>query len=504
MKHEMLERFEQCSNIRELMKTRAEVRPDVPVYAIYSRRAEEPPVEISPAELLRQIDSLGTWFFYNGYRGRHVAILGENSYEWILTFFALVNGNNTAVLLDTTKPAEELCGVVQDCDVEAIVFSESYARTAASIKMNTGVTLISMESLAEKTEEGAGLLANGCRDFADHETDSDCMSVICCTSGTTGRSKGVMISHRNIVRDVFMAVGTVYFPDFGRTFMLLPLYHIYSLVINMFMAVVQGGTVCFTGGIRSFAADYLRIKPELLYLVPRLFEVLSMLIRKQKEETGTAFIPKYIFSGGATPEMSIIREFAEMGIWVIVGYGLTETTAGVSDNTDYLKWTDGSMGFFPGQKFRIDHPDANGVGELCLAGDNIMLGYYKMPEETAKKLKDGWLHTGDLAVLTDEDRMILKGRKDRMMVLPNGLNVPPEEIEADIRAAEGVTEVLVRLEDGQITARIYAEDPSRQESIREEINRINRECSAYRQTENVIFLSEPLPKTASGKIRYDM
>ena len=502
----MLDKFEKCRNIKELLEIRSQERPDVPIFEIYGKNPEEPPRVILPAELKQEIESLGTWFYCNGYRNRHIAILGENSYEWILTFLAAVNGNNTALLLDTTKPAEELSDIASYCDADVIVYSASFAKTAMSIKVSTGLPLIPMESLKEKIEEGAKLLENGCRDFVDHVVDSDCMSVICCTSGTTGRSKGVMISHYNIVRDVFMAIGTIYCPDFGRTFMLLPLYHIYSIVINMFMAIEMGGTVCFTPGIRSFVQDYIRIQPELLYLVPRLFEVLSALIKKSRDENGNLpfRLPKTIFSGGATPEMSLIREFAEMGINVTVGYGLTETCAGVSDNTDYLTYTDGSMGFFPGQKYKLVDVGENGVGELCLGGDNIMLGYYKMDKETEAAIdEDGFLHTGDLAIITAEDRVILKGRKDRMMVLPNGLNVSPEEIEADIKKIDGVTELLVHLKDNMITAEIYAEDRTKQEAIRTEINRINKTSSTYREVENIIFRDEPLPKTASGKIKFN-
>ena len=287
-------------------------------------------------------------------------------------------------------------------------------------------------------------------------------------------------------------------PDYGKTFAILPLYHIYPLVHNVFMAVAMGGTVCFTGGIRSFVSDYLKIQPEHLYLVPRLCDVLDALVKKNPEVP----LPKHILCGGSAPEMRLMKDFAEKDSRVSVGYGLTESTAAVAISTDCIKYNDGSMAFVPGVKHKLIDVDENGVGELLLAGDMIMLGYYKMPEETAKKIdEEGFLHTGDLAVLTEEDRLILKGRKDRMIVLSSGVNVHPQEIEDDLYAIDGVSEVLVRMEDGMITARVYVEDPDRREGVKEAVDEVNRTCPAYRQVENLILVEEPLPKTGAGKIK---
>ena len=497
---EMKNMYDECRDLKEFMRIRAKARPDVPLFAVYGRKGDEPERVITSADFKREVDALGTWFYCNGYRNRHIAILGENSYEWILTMMAAVTGSNTALFLDTTKSAEELSDIVSFCDAEVIVVSDSYSKTAMDIKKNTGIALIPMESLSEKVEEGRKRLDEGCTDFIDHVIDPDGMSVICCTSGTTGRSKGVMISQSAIVKVAVSSSKVVGYYDFGRTFVLLPLYHIYPLVHNIFMNIALGGTLCFTPGIRTFAADYMKIRPEMLPMVPRLVEVLAQFLEKMPE----APAPKFILCGGSAPSLELMEELAKKGVRVATGYGLTETAASAAINMDSMKYRDGSMAVLPDVDFKVIDCDQQGIGELLLSGPGIMIGYYKLPEETEKVLdKDGFLHTGDLVSLTEENRIIIKGRKDRMMVLPNGLNVHPQEIEEDIMKVDGVTELIVRLEDGVITARIYAEDFSKRDQIREAVNEINKKCPAYRQTERIVFTDEPLPRTAAGKIKLD-
>ena len=497
---EMIELYAGCKGLKEFMAIRAKARPDVPLFEIYGRQSDKPERVISSEDFESEVNGLGTWFFCNGYRGRHIAVLSENSYEWVLTFMAAVNGNNTALLLDNTKTEEELSDIASYCDAEVIVYSESYAKTAMTIKKKTGLPLISMDSLAEKVREGLELLDAGNRDFADHVVDPGVMSIICCTSGTTGRSKGVMICQNSITKIAASSAGIVGFFDFGKSFVLLPLYHIYSLVHNLFMCLALGGTLCFTAGIRTLAADYVRIRPEMLALVPRLVEAVATIL----EKVPGAPAPKFILCGGSAPALELMKELAEKGVQIATGYGLTETAASAAINMDSMKYSDGSMALLPEVEYRVIDRNQQGIGELLLKGDGIMLGYYKLPEETKKALdEEGFLHTGDLVLLTEEDRIIIKGRKDRMMVLANGLNVHPQEIEEDVMKIDGVTEVLVRLEEGMITARIYAEDPSKRDQIREAIDEINKTCPAYRVTENVIFTDEPLPRTAAGKIKYN-
>ena len=497
---EMMKLYEECSDFKNFMRIRAMARPDVPVFHIYGKNSEAPERIIMFEDFKNEIDALGTWFYCNGYRNRHIAVLGENSYEGVLTMFAAVYGGSVALLLDTTKSAEELCEVVRDCDAEVIVYSPSFAKTAMSIKMQTGLPLIPMENLAEKIEGGRRILDQGFREFVDHVTDGEAISVICCTSGTSGRSKGVMISQRSIVKIAVKAMEKIFYPDYGKTFFLLPMYHIYSLVHNVFMAIALGGTICFTGGFRTLAADYVHIQPEMMFLVPRLVEMLSVILKKFPEVNA----PGYLFCGGAAPELNLMRDFADRNVTVAYGYGLTESAACACLSKDCFKYPDGSMEFLDGVGFKLVDVDENGVGELLISGPGIMIGYYKMPEETERKLdKEGFLHTGDLAYLTEEDRVVIKGRKDRMMILSNGLNVSPEEIEADLAAIDGVAEVFVCLDHGVITARIFTEEPEKKESIQKAVNEVNANCSAYRQTEKVIFMDEPMPKTGAGKIKYN-
>ncbi len=405
----------------------------------------------------RMVESLGM-------KGKHIAILGSTTYQWIVSFFGVTNSGSVAVPVDAQLSAEAICELLERADVEMLFFDELRADVAAMAAERCPRVRYIVSFQAEAARRGengmGGVLSweelrreNG----GEYETqlDPDQLCTILFTSGTTGKSKGVMLSHRNLTDnavclDMKIPAGTV-------TMTLLPINHVYCLTMDIIKGIFIGVTSCINDSIMHVQKNLKLFKPDMVLLVPLVIESIyaklkaagGMMPKKLVAKAAFGGNLKTICSGGAYLDPEYVDRFAEYGITILQGYGMTECSPVISNN---LAWDNkkGSVGkLMPNCEAKVVDE------ELWVRGSSVMMGYYKMPEETAETLEDGWLKTGDLGYVDEDNFVYITGRRKNLIILANGENVSPEEIENQLSRADLVKEVLVREKDQVIEAEIF-------------------------------------------------
>ncbi|MGN0317888.1 MAG: AMP-binding protein [Lachnospira sp.] len=408
-------------------------------------------------ELKQDSEKLSAALESIGEKNTHIAILGATSYEWVVTYMGTVNGGNVAVPLDAQLPADDICDLLVRADVTTLVYDDSKALTAeeASLKCPGLRHLIAMS----KEEDDGNILSfwklvNAQEQGYDYAPDPEELATIMFTSGTTGKSKGVMLSHRNLAEnatclDMKIEEGTVIMS-------VLPIHHAYCLSMDILKGLSIGCVICINDSLMRVARNIKLFEPNMILMVPLMIETLA------KKLESAALLPAPIVkakvfgkqfhticSGGAYMNPAYIDTFKKYGITILQGYGMTECSPVISTN---LPWNSkvGSVGKL------LPNCEAKTVDEeLWVKGSSVMQGYYHMPEETAETLADGWLKTGDLGYVDEDGFVFLTGRKKNLIITPNGENVSPEEIENKLSEKRIIQEVLVRESDGVIEAEIY-------------------------------------------------
>ncbi|MBQ7771531.1 MAG: AMP-binding protein [Bacteroidales bacterium] len=439
------------------------------------------------------VRNLGTALISHGLREQNIAIVGENSYGWCCSFFAVMATGSVTVPVDKELPVEDIDGIITATSCKAVIFGKaSEAKiqeildkgglksveiliSVAPVNKLTGAGSRKLATLEEMQERGAQLFESGDNSYYDYKIDTNKLASIVFTSGTTGKGKGVMLSQANIGLD--MTLGMYNFDITRKTLHVLPPHHTFGSTVNYVGHLSQGCEVYISSGIKHVSDEIREQQPTHLILVPAFLEVMNRKIwataRKEKKEgllkcmmkvsdvlrkvgidirrklfasVLSAFGGKLelIICGGAKLDEEIINTFDSLGITILNGYGITECSPLISANrNEYRK--PGSVGTpILACRVKIDDPDENGEGEICVKGPNVMLGYYNNPEATAEVFdKDGFFHTGDFGKLDEEGWIYITGRKKNLIILSNGKNVYPEEIEADLQKVEGVSEVVV-------------------------------------------------------------
>lgn len=392
-----------------------------------------------------------------GEQKKHIAVLGTTSYEWVVAYMGIVNCGSVAVPLDAQLTDEDLCDLINRAEVTTLVYDES-KKQAANEALKTCPGLKHVISINGNSEvEGAlsfwELLGQQQAGY-DYEPAPEDLATIMFTSGTTGKSKGVMLSHRNLAEnatclDMKIEPGTVIMS-------VLPIHHAYCLSMDILKGISLGCVICINDSLLRVAKNIKLYEPNMILMVPLMIETLA----KKLEDAAWMPAPLVkakvfgkqfhtICSGGAYLNPAYIDTFKKYGITILQGYGMTECSPVISTN---LSWhnKEGSVGKL------MPNCEAKTVEEeLWVKGSSVMQGYYHMPEETAETLEDGWLKTGDLGYVDEEGFVYLTGRKKNLIITANGENISPEEIENKIGENRLVQEILIRDSEGVIEAEIY-------------------------------------------------
>lgn len=439
-----------------------------------------------------------------GMVGDHVAVIGPATYEWIISYFGTANSGSVIVPLDAQLPAKEVCELLNRADIHMLVYDslrKDVAAMAQEICPEVRHFVCMQTELGQLLQEHAGSF--------QCTLDPDKMTAILFTSGTTGKSKGVMLTHRNLTDnavclDMKIPAGTV-------SMTLLPIHHAYCFTMDILKGLYIGVVICINDSIMHVSKNLKLFKPEIVLLVPMVIESVykklkeagGLLPKKMVAKAGLGGNLKTIVSGGAFLPPELVSEFKEYGITVLQGYGMTECSPVISTNL-FWEAKEGSVGkLLPNCEAKVVD------GELWIKGSSVMLGYYKMPEETKEALEDGWLRTGDLGYVDEDGFVFLTGRKKNLIILKNGENVSPEELENEISKDPLVKEIIVREKDAVIEAEIFPDlEYAKKKHIKdvpgklqEVIDAFNQGLPAYKKVHSMKVREEEFEKTPSKKIK---
>lgn len=419
-----------------------------------------------------------------GQQGKHIAIVGPTSYSWVVAYFGTADSGSVVVPLDANLPEADLCELIDRADVTTLVYDEAkagVAQMAAQRCTKLEHILCMSEPRGIAKEQSMWELIGGQHAGFDYAPQPDQLATIMFTSGTTGKSKGVMLTHRNLAEnatclDMGLESGIVILS-------VLPIHHAYCLSMDILKGISIGSVICINDSLLRVAKNIKLFEPNMILMVPLMIETLA----KKLEEA--AWIPAplvkakvfgkqfhTVCSGGAYLNPAYLEMFQKYGITIWQGYGMTECSPVISTNYgDFMK--DGSVGrLMPNCEAKVVDE------EIWVKGSSVMQGYYNMPQETAETLADGWLKTGDLGYVDEDGYLFLTGRKKNLIITPNGENVSPEEIENKLGENRLVQEVLVRESEGVIEAEIFP-DPeyAGKKKIKDVQGELQKIIDAYNQ-----------------------
>jgi len=521
-------------------------------------------VPITYKQYKSDVDAFGTALMNLGLKGRKIALIGENRYEWSISYLAVVNGTGVIVPLDKELPPNEIELLLDRSKADAIIYSGN-AREKVETLINKSTSLrffISMDaeedngnilSFSLLLQKGHDLLKEGDRTFLDAEVDAEAMNMLLFTSGTTDTAKAVMLSHKNICENLMNMCAMVYIDDKDTFLSVLPIHHTYECTCGFLCQLYRGSTIAYCEGLRHIVRNLKESKTTVMLGVPLLFEsmyrqIMNQAIKARGEKKvkfaiglsnalrkinidirhklfkqiheGLGGHIRLFISGAAGIDPQIAKGFRELGISLIQGYGLTECAPIVALNRD-ICYKDEAAGLpLPNLQVEIDNPDEDGIGEIKCKGSSVMLGYYNDPEATAEVIKDGWFYTGDSGFIDKDGFLHITGRKKNVIITGNGKNVFPEEIETLLNRSLYIKESLVYgkgQSDGDtvICARIVPDKEKIEEDIKnnsapgstveqiieKEVKRINQSMVTYKHVKEFTLQDEEFIKTTTKKIK---
>lgn len=529
-----------------------------PAYKIRSENPEEYRI-ITHKDFRDEVYSFGTGLLEMNYSKKRIAVISENRYEWGVTYLAATCSDGIIVPLDKSLPESEIESLLYRSEAEVVVYSQKYDEIMSNIRKNKKVNLtyISMD-LKEDTENvlsykrivniGSKILKNGDKRFEEIKVDNKKMSIMLFTSGTTDKSKAVMLSQFNICSNLMDIASVLEVNENDLYLSFLPLHHTFECTTGFLYSIYKGACIAFCDGLRHIQDNMKEYHITCMVSVPVLYESIYKRIMKNIQKQGkekkvkraikvSNFLLKFgidirkivfkdiheaiggkqrlFISGAAELDKEVEKGYNSFGIRVAQGYGLTETSPVLSCGNDNSNmW--GSVGKpLPNIEIKIEDKDENGIGEIVARGPSIMLGYYN---EDSKDLDEGWFHTGDLGYLNKDGFLFISGRKKNVIVLKNGKNVFPEEIENLLKKSEFIDESLVygRKEDDDyvsVCAKIVYNktfiekntDAKSEKEIKDliwkEVKKINKQMPTYKYIKDITVTSEPLIKTTTQKVK---
>ncbi len=547
-------------NVRDLIENAIKLHPDNIAFKLKEKNGKKVKyVNITYKKMQKDIFALGTAINSLNKKEKRVAIIGKNCYPWILSYLATFYGNNIVVPLDKGLPDTEIKDLLERSKANIVIFEDKYIDVMKQIKnekLGSVKHFICMEdntehfkTLAQLMEDGKKEMKSGNKKIMSTKIDDKKMAAIIFTSGTTSLAKGVMLSQYNIASNInsMQRIISIYDTDVNMAF--LPFHHTFgSTGIILFLS--RGTTNVFCDGLRYIQSNLVEYKVSIFVCVPLLLEAMYKKImqevKKQNKEKKVEFGRKlskfllkfkidvrrkifkeiidklggnlrYVVSGASSIDKKVAESFNDFGIITVQGYGLTETAPVLIAETERtIRY--GSIGHpLPDVEARLEDKNEEGIGEIVAKGPNVMLGYYENEEETAKVLKDGWFHTGDLAYQDKDGYFYITGRKKNVIVLKNGKNVYPEELEMVISNLPYVEECMVygkeKDDDLVVSAKIvynkeymqekykdYSEEQIK-EMIWNDIKEINKGLTTYKHIKNIVVTDEPMIKTSTAKVK---
>lgn len=467
-------------------------------------------------ELMENVQAVRKGLRKEGFQGKHIALIGASSVEWIESYLGIITGNTVAVPLDAGLPAEDLTDLINRSDSEALFLSAKNKNLLDSV-LTECPKVRKIWLLQEEPENSCGKTAaleelkaasKNLEEDAERPSSEDIATIIF-TSGTTGKSKGVMLTQSNLASNV-RAVN--YSAEPGCTVLsVLPIHHAFCLVMDWLKGFSIGACICINDSFLHMVRNMSIFKPDVMLMVPMMAETIYKRLASadpaipKKLLAGQVFGGnlRIIFTGGAHLDPFYIEKFAEYGIDVLEGYGMSECSPVISTNMpeDHKA---GSVGR-PLENVEIAFED----GEILVRGSSVMKGYYQMPEETEETLRGGWLHTGDKGYLDEDGFLYINGRVKNLIILSNGENISPEEIENKLALNGLVGEVIVTGEDNGLTARIYPDQEAAQgmdaETVRaalqEFLDEYNKKQPTYRRITGLTVRKNPFVKSSTRKIK---
>ena len=548
-------------NIRDILNNAIAKYPSNIAFTIKNKENKEVKYrDITYKEFGDEINYLGTAFLRLGFKGKNVAVISKNRYEWALTYYAVLDGVGRIIPLDKGLPEQEIELSLIRSKADVIVFEESYTDIILNIMKHNKTQLkeyICMDNVEEnrfkKMTEllllGKQEILNGNNEYLNAEIDNNAISIVLFTSGTTSLAKAVMLSHKNIASNIYALTSAEKIYDTDVNIAFLPFHHTFgSTGLTFFLSC--GAKNVFCDGLRHIAQNLKEYKVSVFVCVPLILEAMHKKIMQEIEKQGKTkkvkfamkisnFLLKFgidirrkifkdvlnnlggnlrfVVSGAAAIDKNVAKDFNAFGILTVQGYGLTETSPVLcAENAKSIRY--GSVGFpVCNVEVKIDNPNEKGIGEVIAKGPNVMAGYYENEEATNETLIDGWFHSGDLGYIDKDGYVFITGRKKNVIVLKNGKNVYPEELEVLINNLTYVEESMVfgmpKDDDLVLSAKIvynkdYIKDTypnitkeELEKIIWEDIKAINKTLTNYKHIKNIIITDEPMIKTTTAKIK---
>lgn len=550
----------QISDLKDMLNKTGRLYADRPAYKI---KTEEGKYQIyTHKEVRDMINNLGTALINLGLKGKRIAVIGENRYEWEIAYLSIVCGTGTVVPLDKSLPANELELLIERSNIEAIFYTKKYSEIIQKIRYNEKNRLkhlISMDnekhsegiySQKELIQTGKKLIERGNKDFLTAHINPEVMSIMLFTSGTTSKSKVVSLSHKNICTNL-MDIGSILDVTKEDIFMsILPIHHVFECTVGFLFSLYKGAETVFCDGLRHIVENLKEYQVTVMTCVPAIYERIFFMIRKKLEKQGklqeilekeekyknvSIEEKKMVFkeihdmlggkinlliSGAASLDRTIEEKYRLLGLNLVQGYGLTETSPVVAIGTN-KNYKLGSIGkTVPSVNAKIVDKNEEGIGELVVNGPSVMLGYYENESATKEVLKNGWFYTGDLAKIDEDGYIYICGRKKSVIVLKNGKNIFPEEMENLVNKIEGVKESFIFgktqsddkndikinvkiVFDRDIIKDVYKvqKDEDIHKVLLKKIKEINQTMPHYKAIRGMILTEEPLIKTTTNKIK---
>lgn len=542
-KKKELEPIKPFSSIREMLMMA--VNEDGEKIAYKFKNPDGTVREVTYIEFHQTVEALGASLTEMGLGSSHIAIVSENRYDWIVAYLTVLQSAGVFVPIDRQLTTKEKLHLLTDSESEAVFFSKQYltwfVENKASMPNIKAFICFDIDKDTDGIISYKRLIAEGAKldktAYDSLKSNENELKMLVYTSGTTGIAKGVMLSEHNLVSGVYygLQVSRIY----DTALSILPYHHTYESVCDILVNIHSHATLCINSVMRELVSDMQLYHPTNIYIVPAIAEFIYFLIMKNLKEKGKLktfkkgvkiskaalwlgidIRPKLfaelhnlfggklrkIVCGGAPIRPEMGEFFNDIGIPMTGGYGITECSPLVSVNDESSNDFNTAGHRLACLQWRIDEPNGEGIGEIAVKGDVVMLGYYKMPDKTAEAIRDGWFFTGDYGYITPDDQICITGRKKNIIVLSNGKNIYPEEIENLIMNIDCISEVVVRGlknskgDEHALEAEVYLNEEKNESEVKALVSEALAELPNYKKITKVVIRNEPFPKTTSNKI----